>query len=163
MKRIIIELKWAIVFTVMTVLWMLLEKSVGLHDKYIDKHAIYTNLIAIPAIALYIFALLDKRRNFYGGTMTYGQGLKAGFILTAIITILSPLSQYITSTFITPHYFNNVIKYSVGHNYMTLKEAQDYFNLKSYIIQGFIGAPIMGVVTTLIVAAFTKKTLKGVN
>jgi hypothetical protein len=40
------------VFTIMTLLWMLLEKSVGLHDKHIDKQAIYTNLIALPAITL---------------------------------------------------------------------------------------------------------------
>jgi hypothetical protein len=95
--------------------------------------------------------------------MTYGQGLKAGFIITGIVTLLSPLSQYITATFITPHYFDNFIQYSVSRKVMTLQEAKDYFNLKSYILQGFAGAPIMGVVTTLIVTAFTKKTLKGEN
>jgi len=158
MKRITIELQWAAVFFAMTLLWMLLEKTVGLHDTYIDKQAIYNNLIAIPAIAIYVFALLHKRKKYYGGDMTYGQGVTCGLIMTAFITLLSPLAQYITSTFITPQYFTNAIKYAVSKGYSTPAEAQAYFNLQSYSIQGLIGAPMMGVITTLIVAAFTKRT-----
>ena len=40
---------------------------------------------------------------------------------------------------------------------MTQEAAEKYFNLKSYIIQGMVGAPIMGIITTTIVALFTKK------
>ncbi|KGO87634.1 membrane protein [Flavobacterium rivuli WB 3.3-2 = DSM 21788] len=163
MKRITIEIKWALVFTVMTFAWMFAEKQAGLHDIHIDKHPIYTNLIAIPAILIYVFALLNARKKYYGGTMTYGQGIKTGLIITAIVTVLSPLSQYITSTYITPHFFENAISYAVSKKFSTLPDAKAYFNLKSYIIQGLIGAPIMGVVTTLIVAAFTKKTLKALQ
>ncbi|MXN89699.1 DUF4199 family protein [Flavobacterium sp. Sd200] len=157
MKKITTEIKWAVVFTLMTFAWMFIEKAAGLHDVHIDKHPIYTNFIAIPAIAIYVFTLLDKRKNHYGGAMTYGQGVKCGLIVTGFVTLLSPLSQYVTSTFITPDYFANVIKYSVSHNYMIQQEAEDYFNLKSYIIQGLMGAPVMGIITTLIVAAFTRK------
>jgi len=163
MKRITIEIKWALVFTLMTLAWMFIEKQAGLHDKYIDKHPIYTNLIAIPAIVIYVFALLNARKKYYGGTMTYGQGVRTGLITTIIVTLLSPLSQYITSTYITPHFFENAINYTVSKKFSTRPDAQAYFNLKSYIIQGLIGAPIMGVVTTLIVAAFTKKTLRGLH
>jgi hypothetical protein len=113
MKKIKIEIKWAIIFVVMTLIWMVLEKLVGLHDEHIDKHPIYTNFIAIPAIAIYVFALLDKRKNFYKGAMTYKQGFITGLIITAIVTVLSPLTQYITSTIITPEYFPNMINYSV--------------------------------------------------
>ena len=34
------------------------------------------------------------------------------------------------------------------------------FNLKNYIIQGLIGAPIMGILTTAIVAIFTRKKME---
>ena len=40
---------------------------------------------------------------------------------------------------------------------MTEVEALKYFNLKSYIKQAVIGTPIMGMITTLIVAFLTKK------
>jgi len=158
MKRITIEIKWALVFTLMTLAWMFAEKQAGLHDIHIDKHPIYTNLIAIPAIIIYVFALLNARKKYYGDTMTYVQGVKTGLIITAMVTVLSPLSQYVTSTYTTPHFFENAINYAVSKGFSTRPDAQAYFNLKSYIIQGLISAPIMGVVTTLIVAAFTRKS-----
>ena len=161
MKKIKIEIKWAIIFVVMTLIWMVLEKLVGLHDEHIDKHPIYTNFIAIPAIAIYVFALLDKRKNFYKGAMTYKQGFITGLIITAIVTVLSPLTQYITSTIITPEYFPNMISYSVETGKLTQVAAEEYFNLKNYLLQVIIGTPVMGILTTAIVAIFTRKKSAG--
>lgn len=157
MNKYKIELKWAIVFVLMTLLWMALENIAGFHSALIDKHAIVTNFIAIPAIAVYVFALLDKRKKYYSGSMTYLQGFKTGLIITLIVTILSPLTQYITSAIITPEYFKNIIQYSVSEGKMTQEAAESYFNMKSYIIQGLIGAPVMGLITSAIVAIFTRK------
>ena len=63
MKNIKIELKWAFIFILTMLLWMLFEKSMGWHDEKIADHATYTNFFAIPAILVYVFALLDKKRN----------------------------------------------------------------------------------------------------
>lgn len=136
---------------------MVMERIVGLHDVHIDKHPIYTNFVAIPAIIVYVLALLDKRKKFYDGKMTYMQGFISGLIITIIVTVFSPLTQYIISTIITPDYFTNVINYSVSQGMMTQTEAEEYFNLKSYMIQVLIGTPIMGVVTAAIVAIFSRK------
>ncbi len=82
MKNYRIEVKWALVFMAMMLIWMLIEKMAGLHSTHIDKHVIYTNFVAIPAIAVYVFAMLDKKRNFYDGTMSYKQGFVFGLIMT---------------------------------------------------------------------------------
>ncbi len=157
MKSLKIEIKWAIIFAIAVLIWMLLEKLTGLHNEHIDKHAVYTNFFAIPAIAIYVLALLDKRKNFYNGVMTYKEGFITGLIITAIVTFLSPLTQYITSTIITPNYFPNAIKYAVVKGEMPQEAAENYFNLKNYIIQGLIGAVAMGILTTAIVAIFTTR------
>ena len=157
LKKISIEIKWAFIFIAMTLVWMMLERIAGLHDTYIDKHPIFTNFIAIPAIAVYVFALLNKRKKFYNNKMTYVQGLISGLIITFIISIFSPVTQLITSYIITPHYFSNVIDYSVSNGLMTQEAAEAYFNIKSYIVQGLMGATIMGAVTAAIVAIFTRK------
>jgi len=156
MKTYSIEIKWALLFTVMSLTWMTLEKLSGLHDKYIEYHPIYTNFIAIPAITIYVLALLDKKKNFYHGSMTYREGFITGILITLIVTALSPVSQIITSTVITPDYFQNAIDYAVKHQKSTQAEAEAFFNLKNYLIQGLIGAPIMGLMTTAIVAFFVK-------
>jgi hypothetical protein len=157
MKNIKIEIKWAIIFAIMSLLWMVLEKAFGLHDAHNDKHVIYTNFIAIPAITVYVLALLDKRKNHYHGHMTYMQGFISGSIITLIVTVLSPLTQVITSLLITPDYFQNAIAYGVSSGKTTQEAAEAFFNLENYIIQGLIGAPVMGLITTAVVAIFTQK------
>lgn len=157
MKNIKIEIKWAIIFSIVGLLWMVLEKITGLHGKYIDYHLYLTNLFAIPAIIVMVMALKDKNKNFYNGQISYKQGLISGIILSIIIAAISPLTQWITSYVITPEYFPNVIKRSVEIGYYTsTEEAQANFNYKNYAIQGAIGALIMGIVTTAIAMIFIR-------
>lgn len=164
MKNIKIEIKWAILFSIMTLLWMVLEKLCGLHGKYIDYHLYLTNLFAIPAIWFMVLALKDKKKNFYGGQMTYKQGLISGIILSAFIALLSPLTQWITSYVITPEYFPNVIKRSVEIGYYkTTAEAEANFNYPNYAKQGAIGALVMGIVTTAIAMIFIRTKRRNKN
>jgi hypothetical protein len=161
MKNIKIEFKWAIIFSIMGLLWMVLEKLSGLHSTHIDYHLYLTNLFAIPAILVMVLALKNKKRSFYNGQMTYQQGLVSGVILSLIIALLSPFTQWITSYVITPEYFPNVIKRSVELGYYTTtEEAQANFNFKNYAIQGAIGALIMGFVTTAIAMIFIRSKNK---
>jgi hypothetical protein len=156
MKKYKIELIWGILFILIGLLWMIFEKAMGWHDVHIDKHATYSLFIAPIAIAVYVFALLDKKKSFYGGRMTYLQGFVTGLIITAIVVLFSPLSQYITSTYITPDFFKNVIAYSVSAGQMDQQAAEAYFNLKNYMMQSVIGAAVMGLITSAVVALFVK-------
>jgi hypothetical protein len=156
MKKYRIELIWGILFILIGLLWMIFEKAMGWHDVHIDKHATYSLFIAPIAIAVYVFALLDKKKNFYGGKMTFVQGFVTGLIITAIVVLLNPLSQYITSTYITPDFFKNVIAYSVSTGQMNQQAAEAYFNLKNYLMQSVIGAAVMGLITSAVVAFFVR-------
>lgn len=152
-----IEIKWAFIFIVMSLLWMVLERAVGLHDVHLDKHLYLTNLFIIPAVWVYVLALKDKKNNFFGGKMNYKQGFISGLIITVIVALFSPLTQWIISTVITPHYFENVIKLSVETGYLkTVEEAEAQFNLSNYMKQSAIGALVMGLVTSAVVAFFVK-------
>lgn len=157
MKNLKIEIKWAIYFALMSLAWMLLEKFSGLHGRYIDYHLYLTNLFAIPAILFMIWALKDKRRNYYGGTMTYKEGLISGVFLSLFIALLSPLTQWITSYVITPEYFPNVIKRSVELGMFESAEAAEaQFNFKNYAINSTIFAFVFGVLTTAVVMLVLK-------
>ncbi|MCF7802095.1 MAG: DUF4199 domain-containing protein [Candidatus Marinimicrobia bacterium] len=157
MQKYKTELKWGVIFMVTSLVWMLLERLAGLHGAHIDKHATYTNLFAIPAIAIYVLALLDKRKRDLDGKMSYKEGVITGLIITAIVAILSPLAQWLTAVVITPGYFPAIIEYTVSQGEMSRAAAEEYFSLSSYIWIAIIGALGMGVVTSLIVAAFTRK------
>ncbi len=152
MKNRMLEIRWGICFIVMQLAWMLLEKSLGYHNERIAEHASFSMWVMAPSFLMYFFALHFKRVKDYGGKMTYKQGLISGLIITAVVTVLTPLSQAITSLVITPEYFPNMIAYVVEKGEKTQEAAEAYFNLKSYIIQSTLFAPAAGIVTSLIMA-----------
>ncbi|MFC5192410.1 DUF4199 domain-containing protein [Algoriphagus aquatilis] len=156
MKKFQIEIKWGILFILSGLIWMVLEKSLGWHDELLDQHATYTMFYAPIAIALYVLALRDKKKTDYQGKMTYLQGLISGLLLTLVVVILTPLSQYISHEYISPEYFPNIRKLSVEKGQMTQEEAEMHFSLMSYIQQSLIFAAFMGVLTSAIVAIFTR-------
>lgn len=153
------EIKYAIGFFLMTLTWMALERLIGLHSTHIDKHATYTNLYAIPSVIIYVLALIETRKN-NNGIITYSQAFKSGMIMTLFITLLSPVSQYISSTYITPHYFENVINYTVSNGLMTKEAAMSEFNLSNYLLYSIIGALVMGTLTTAVVSLVIKRNGK---
>lgn len=157
MKKYTLELKWAIIFIFVTFLWMFFEKIMGWHNENIAEHATFTNFYAIPATLVYVFALRNKRNKDYEGKMTWKQGFISGLIISIIIAIITPLSTLITHEFITPNYFENVSAFAVEAGQMTAKEAEAYFSLSNYILQGVIVALLYGAVTSAIVSIFLKK------
>lgn len=160
LRRYLLEICWALVFVLAMLLWMLLERTLGLHSTHIDVHPLYTNFFAIIAIAIYVLALRHKRERFYGGQMTWRQGFNCGLFMTLIIALLTPLTQWVVHTLITPHFFVNAATHAVESGVMDAAEAGAYFDLTAYIIQAFFGALIMGIVTSAVVAFFLR-TAKG--
>lgn len=156
MKNIVHEIKWAVIFIVAGLAWMLLEKLSGLHNQHIDKHAYITNVFMIVAIAVYWFALSSKRKA-NGGTITFKKAFVSGLIMTLFITLFTPLWQYLAVEVISPDYFKNITDYSVAQKMMTAEEAASYFNLRNYIISSLMFAPVTGIVTSALVALIVSR------
>ncbi|MEB8346174.1 DUF4199 domain-containing protein [Flavobacteriaceae bacterium KMM 6898] len=157
MKKYRTEIKWGVIFAISTLVWMYFEKAMGWHDELIAQQLIYTNLFAFVAIVIYVLALKEKRNKDFMGKMSWKQGFISGIIISVVVAILTPLTQYIAGTWITPNLFPNLINYMVETSRMTEEGANNYFNLKSYMVQGTFFALTMGVVTSAIVAFFLKK------
>ncbi len=157
MKKYGTEIKWGVIFAISTLVWMYFEKGMGWHDELIAQQLIYTNLFALVAIVIFVLALKEKRKKDFGGKMSWKQGFISGIIISIVVALLTPLTQYIGNTWIAPNLFPNLINYMVETGKMTEEGAKNYFNLKSYMVQGSFGALTMGVVTSAIVALFLKK------
>lgn len=158
MKKYATEIKWALIFCAAALAWMVFEKVMGWHGPKIKQHPYMTNIFGLIAIVIYVLALREKRQKL-GGRMTWKQGFMSGLIISIIVALLSPLTQWLTHAVISPEYFSNAIAYSVEVGYHDSPEAAaEYFNLQSYMMQGGIGAIIMGVVTSAVVAIFLKRS-----
>ena len=156
MKKFSIEFKWAVNFSIASLIWMIVEKSTGLHDVHIDRYFIYSNLFALVVAGIYFFALRDKKKNFYNNTIDWKQGFISGIILSFFIALFSPFVQYVSFVYISPKYFEHFIAHAVANKSLTLEQAKAYYSINSYILQGVSIALSTGVITSAIVALIIK-------
>lgn len=156
MKKFKIEFKWAVIMSIIFLAWMTLEEQLGFHDEKIKWQMFFTMLIIFPNFLMYYLALNDKKKNFYNGEMNWKQGFISGVIISFIVVLFSPITQFITHEFITPNYFDKLITLSVESKRLTLEEAKNYFNLTAYIWQSISGGLSFGIVIGAIVAYILK-------
>ena len=156
MKKFKIEFKWAVIMSIIFLAWMTLEKQLGFHDEKIKWQPLFNLLYIFPTFILYFLALNEKKKVYYNGNMNWKQGIISSIIISFIIVIFSPISQFITHEFITPNYFEKLITLSVESKRLTLEEAKSYFNLTAYIWQSISGGLSFGIVIGAIVAYILK-------
>lgn len=155
LKTLIIEIKWAFLFSLAALTWFIFEKMLGYHDENVKSQLFFAYLFAIPALFIYFLALKDKRKSIKG-VMTWRQGIVSGIFISLIIAIFSIFINYVCFEFISPEFFSTISKHVVSTKAMTTVEAENYFNLKSYLSEGIYGALSTGVVTSAIMAFFLK-------
>ena len=141
------EIKFALLFSGMNILWMLGERLAGLHDVHIADHAFYTNYFVIPSILLYAVAMYQKQ-TLLGGEMSFKQGFMSGLGITMIITALTPVVQFFIHTIITPDYFSNVRVFAIEQG-MKPEVAATHFTLNSYILLSVFTGFVYGIITTI--------------
>ena len=150
-----IEIKWAVIFLIMSLLWVWVEKLYGLHGPKIEKHYLYTQLFIIPTILIYVFALREKRRKEFISGMNYRQGLITGLYVSAFITMLSPLIQLIIFEVITPGFFDSAIQYAASSGKFTQTGAESYYCLRNFILQSMTGSVVIGNTASIVIPFFT--------
>jgi hypothetical protein len=141
------EIKYALIFSAMNIIWMLGEKLAGLHDVHIADHAFYTNYFAIPSILLYAVAMYQKQ-TLLGGEMNFKQGFMSGIGITMIVTALTPVVQFFIHTIITPDYFVHVRAFAIKEG-MKPEIVDTHFTLNSYILLSVFTGFVYGVFTTI--------------
>lgn len=152
MKNCQIELKWAGVFFLMYLVWMLLERLCGLHGRHIQYQQLVSTFILIPSLLIYALALSEKKRKTFRGMITFKQAFKSGMVLTLFIVLLSPVSQLITMGLISPDYFKNMRDFAVAHRGMLPEEAQSSLNIGAFIIQSLVGGLVTGALFSALAA-----------
>lgn len=159
MSKYKIEIKWAFIYAIASLAWMVFEKEMGWHDVSISKHPLYSSLFSFIGIIIYYLALREKKIVAYHNNIHWKEAFVTGAIMTVFVTILAVPVFYLTVKVISPSFFENMINYAVQRKVYTLEQAQNYFNTQSYLLQVVAGNLSMGIVTSAVVAYFiqTKK------
>ena len=151
------ELKWGLIFITAIILWMVIEKATGLHAEHIQYHAVFSNFFAIVAIIIFIFALRDIRQSQPRQKVTWLTLFLSGVKISVVIALLSPPTQFLIHSVISPEFFPNMREYATASGMMSETRANEYFSLVAYMFQSAIFAFGMGVVTSAIIAFFLKR------
>lgn len=156
MKNYTIEIKWALIYVIISFIWIFIQKYLGFFDENISMHLFFSVLIVFILIPLFLLAQTDKKKNFLNGKMTWKQGFISGGIIIVMATLFVPLLQYLTYEVINPDFFSKTIALYTQSGKMTAIDAATRFNLKSYIIQGVSDSLSFGIIFSALTAFFTK-------
>ncbi|RZJ30645.1 MAG: DUF4199 domain-containing protein [Flavobacterium sp.] len=156
MKKFTIEFTWAIIYTLASLLWTVLEKALGFHDKYIGSEMIFVWVFGLVAIPIYFFALRDKKKNFYNGQATWTQLFLSGLVMSVFVALMSPLAQYISWNLISPDFIANSIDHYVRIKKMSPENAAMLFSYRGLILQGISNGISVGVLISALIALFIK-------
>lgn len=152
MKKFAIELKWALLSVFNFLAWMTLEKQLGYHTDKIKWQPLFNVLFVLPTFVLYYLGVSEKKKKYYNGTMNWKQGIVSCIVISFIIVVLSPISQFILHEFISPNLLKNTINYAVSSKKLTLAEAQEYTTLTSSIWKNISDSLSFGVVIGALIA-----------
>ncbi len=164
MKNFKIELRWAILFSFILMIEMFFERYMGWHEvKYIaSQYSLHYLVLIVLFGVVYYFGIKEKRKNYYEGFINWKQAFISGAMISVIVAILSPLTQFFIYHYITPNYFKNMITYQVSKadNPLTKAGAQDIFNMTSFVIQGIFTCLSLGLIVSGAVALIVRKEPK---
>jgi len=107
---------------------------------------------------IYVWHYFKLRANF--APLDFRSGFISGAVVTLLASVLNLICFSIFYYFINPDLFNALQAYAVKSNLMTQQEAQQYFNLSSYLTQLFFGSLIMGLIFSLILTLIFKNKIK---
>ena len=158
MKKFTIEFTWAVIFTLASLLWTVLEKALGFHDEKIGSQLMFSMLFWLVTIPIYHFAIRDKQRNFYHGKANWTQLFLSGVVLSVFAALMCPLAVYITMNVVSPGFAKNASDYFITVKKMTPEKAEMYVGYRSLVIQGVSSIISVGVIISALAALFNKSS-----
>jgi NADH:ubiquinone oxidoreductase subunit 3 (subunit A) len=158
----ILEIKYGVLISVFTLIWIVFEQLLGFQDEYVDLHPVVSTLsLIIPIIGLYLAIREFKmaRANKYN----FQKGFGIGFRITLINSVLIIPTIYLFYKFINPDWTFNMMNNAKlkaleqGEDPLkAIEEARSYFSMKYYMIQSLISTFIFGTLMSSILAFMLK-------
>jgi hypothetical protein len=152
------ELKWGLIFSLASLIWVIGEYVVGLHGRFIGQQAVLTNLFFFPAVLMMYLAVREKRARLAleGQGLGFVEALLSGIAVSVVVALLSPLVQYVFHRWVNPDFFTRMIEYSVVTGKLSRELAEKHFNLNSYMLMSSMGAIGAGGMTSLVLAVLMR-------
>ena len=146
-----VETKWAIIVTVVILLWMLLAQALGLYttEKIATARTVGLIVSVLSYAVVYFMVTKEKRDRDYNGIMSWSEGFWAAARMTLIYIPISSIVLYVYIQYLNPGYKAFVASDNFG------KDPVDTF-LYGNLFASFV----FGGLFCLVFPLFTRKTAK---
>ena len=146
-----IEFRYAVLSSLLTLLWLCTEYLIGLQDKYIAIYPYVTFFAFIIPVICIRLALLEKTELLFQ-KISFKQAFFCGLLLTVFATIFCVPIQIAFLKLINIDFLDNMAAYATEHGKQPKELAQMYYTPGFYITGSVIITFITGAVVSLILA-----------
>lgn len=145
-----IETKWAVIITVIILLWMLIAQALGLFTvEKIQTGQMIGSVVSISAYIIgYFMVTREKREVDYDGYMTWGEGFWAAARMTLIYIPISSIVLYLYIQYLNPGYKAFVASDNFGKD-----------PVNTFLFGNLYASFIFGGLFCLIFPFFTRKSI----
>lgn len=172
--QISLEVRNGILIAFGCFLWLLLENVLGLHGQYIGLQDLFSWLIILIPLSGIYFTLKYKRDKIQQGTISFIESLRSSSIITATVSLSSPLFVWLYVSAVNPTYLifkqENALKIirdsQIDVNTLLLREdaIKKSFETFSYLLSAFVFALAVCLTLSIVLSILIrKKPISSVN
>ena len=149
-KAMRVETKWAIIPTIVLLLWMLFAQFTGMFtaEKIANTQLIGVFVSAITFIITYYMVTKEKRDLDYNGVMTWSEGFWAAARMTLIYIPISCFVFYLYLEFVNPGYKAFIASDNFGKD-----------PVNTFLLDNLTSSFLLGGLFCLIFPLFTRRSL----
>lgn len=136
MKRAI-ELRYSVLTSLATLLWLLCEFVLGFQDKYLDIYPVVTACSLIVPVLCYRRAFIEKAAAL-GRKLTLNRAFITAFLLALFTAIFSIPIEIFFLKVVNPDYMADMIQYTAGQSKQLPEAIAVYINLQSLVAENVI-------------------------
>ena len=146
-----IEFRYAVLTSLVMLLWLIIEYAVGLQDTYISCYPYVSLLAFLIPVFTYRLGLIEKIDQKFG-KLNFPQAFLSCFLMNVFVCLLYIPVHLVFLNVINPDFFSNMLQYTVKNGHQTLEGAAYYFNISTFITETVLTNFVTGTIISLILA-----------
>jgi len=145
--------------------WLFLSYYLGMHDEGIVMLQLMTMIAVLISVIGFLMALRALTRKF--PETEYLEGIRSGAIIAGISALFAALAQFIYFQWINPERTQQMVELirayylesglSENEANQFAEGAETTYGMVSYMIQGALGALLIGMISTAIMMLFLRR------
>lgn len=161
------ELKYGVIFAIVVVVYVMIEHFLGLNT---TRHDIgqYTRFggVLIPIIGIFV-GIRAKRDRELNGSITFGQGVKTGFLIAVVQTTITTLWFWFYGAVLNPQFTDTMLEFErskmllAGRDEIAVRATIDrlktIYSFPYLQLAQEVAGILYGTVFAIIFSAFLKK------